>query len=720
MKLHPAPLPLTVGVLLSAALTACGGGASSDKPSASALVTPVTEAASAVVATAAVSADAASIPANAASGAESAEAAASAAAPNAKALAAARTTLAPATDKTSASPTPAPSPAPATTPSSLTTVAAASTTSLPTTTSATSTATTQLTTPTTGASTATTAAPAATVKATVNATAAATTAPDRTVLGAAADIVGLQSTLVTSTTPPGTSLLTTEAAATPPATNVLTATTTTSTANTSCKVSYAVPASLTSTTPAPRPAAGGVFYTNAELAVWKQRLASGPFLKANDFTKGSPGDWERIKQNAADFIKNGDKGPLTTSATDEYGRLGTGARDAAFLFLLTADGNAFNAVKTYLLAQVKNPAVDFPARLCLTDNNNWNPDGYYYQASWLLRFVATYDFVRSALSSADRVTVENFIRRNAYMLGTQMDVALSGLFPNRLKGDYSKKLWVATATNGIVSWWSKRYDTNGDCKVDSSDMASAAPVYAYVRADGVVGPRITELSQFYNNRRAATALTFGAAGLVLGDAVLISSAKRYVFEWLTYGVWPDGSQGEYARNGDYCIPQQGVIYSAANTASAALLATLLSRQNDTTLTAFKTRDGLFGTESTGTAPDKTLALTVQTQLGLINGALKWYYHKPWLPGQKPAEADAMTGFRSYYMKSTQPLENYHELGLLPAAKLLPSTNIAGLVLRDKAVTSLPFPGATGNAVTTGWGNWTDPFNALPAALLIRP
>lgn len=716
MKLPPAPLPLTLGVLLSAAMTACGGGASGDKPSASALVTPVSDPASAVVA-AAVSADAASIPASAASGADSASASASAAeaGPTAAALALKRAAL----------PPPPVSPAPSAAPATATTAAPAPT---PKTENAAGVATVVTAAATTAPAPATaisavapSPAPSpATATATVSATAAAAPSPDRTILGASADIVGLQSTLLTSTTTPGVSLLTAAAAATPPATNVLTATTTTSTANASCKVSYAVPASLTTTTPAPRPSVGGVFYTNAELAVWKQRLANGPFLKANDFTKGSPGDWERISQNAADFIKNGDKGPLTTSAADEYSRLGTGARDAAFLFLMTADGNAFTAVKTYLLAQVKNPVVDFPARLCLTDNSNWNPDSYYYQASWLLRYVATYDFVRSALSSADRVTVENFIRRNAYMLATQMDAALANLFPNRLKGDYSKKLWVATATNGIVSWWSKRYDTNGDCKVDSSDMASAAPVYAYVRADGVVGPRITELSQFYNNRRAATALTFGAAGLVLGDAVLISSAKRYVFEWLTYGVWPDGSQGEYARNGDYCIPQQGVIYSAANTASAALLATLLSRQNDTTLTAFKTRDGLFGSESTGTAPDKTLALAVQTQLGLINGTIKWYYHKPWLPKQTPVEADAMTGFRSYYMKSTKPLENYQELGLLPAAKILPSTNIAGIALRDKAVTSLPFPGATGNSVTTGWGNWNDPFNALPAALLIRP
>lgn len=688
MKLPPAPVPRTLGVLFTIALTACGGGAATEKPGASALVTPVTEAASAVVAAAAVSADAASLPASAASGVD-----ASASAPESHIQAARPVTTAP-----------APSPAPATpktvtaAPPSTTTPAAAPTPIAPPVVAVVTAPAAPSPAPATTLDTATpTASPAVAPTTTSTPKTATTAQASVSLLGASLTMANLQAAAVSTT-----------------------ATTTTTTSNANCKVSYVAPASLTSATPAPTPSSGGVFYSNAELATWKGRLTSGPFLKANDYTKGSPGDWDRIKLNAADFIKNGDKGPLLTSATDEFGRLGSGARDAAFLFLMTADGTAFTSVKAYLLAQVSNPAVDFPTRLCLTDKNNWNPDGYFYQASWLLRYLVTYDFVRSALPSADRVTIENFIRRNAYMLATQLDAALVNVFPNRLSGDYSKRLWAAATNNGIVSWWSKRYDTNGDCKVDSSDMASAAPVYTYLRADGVAGPRITELSQFYNNRRAATALTFGAAGIVLADPVLIGSAKRYTFEWLTYGVWPDGSQGEYARNGDYCIPQQGVIYSGSNTASAALLATLLTRQGDTTIQSFSTKDGLFGTQSTGSAPAKSLALTVQTQLGLINGTLKWYFYKPWIPNQKATEADALTGFRSYYMNGPKPLENYHELGLMPAAKILSSTPIAGMVMRDKAVTSLPFPGASGNSVTTGWGTWNDPFNALPAPLLMRP
>jgi hypothetical protein len=46
--------------------------------------------------------------------------------------------------------------------------------------------------------------------------------------------------------------------------------------------------------------------------------------------------------------------------------------------------------------------------------------------------------------------------------------------------------------------------------------------------------------------------------------------------------------------------------------------------------------------------------------------------------------------------------------------------VAGLVLREKASTTLPFPGATGRSVATGYGSWTDYFNALPAVLLLRP
>jgi hypothetical protein len=74
----------------------------------------------------------------------------------------------------------------------------------------------------------------------------------------------------------------------------------------------------------------------------------------------------------------------------------------------------------------------------------------------------------------------------------------------------------------------------------------------------------------------------------------------------------------------------------------------------------------------------------------------------------------------YYNNSAKPMDDYHEVGLMPVAGLFPKQSIAAVVLRDKTVISTRFPGSTGYSVPTGYGNWNDTFNALPATLLTRP
>ena len=74
----------------------------------------------------------------------------------------------------------------------------------------------------------------------------------------------------------------------------------------------------------------------------------------------------------------------------------------------------------------------------------------------------------------------------------------------------------------------------------------------------------------------------------------------------------------------------------------------------------------------------------------------------------------------HYLGNAKALDDYHELGLLPIAGLLGNATLAGWITRDKAATTQPFPGASGNAVATGLGAWSDAFNAMPAVLLLRP
>jgi hypothetical protein len=479
-----------------------------------------------------------------------------------------------------------------------------------------------------------------------------------------------------------------------------------------CSRGYAPPASLTHSVPATMPASGGVFYTPAELATWQQRVVSGPFIKANDYTAGSPGDWTRIVTNAKLMASTGEP---TASATSNMGTHGTLARDAAFYMLITGDSSMLAPVRSFLVTESDNPFLDFASNHCYGTS-----DAFFFEASWMLRYMVTYDYVRKSMASADRVKIDNFIRRNAFFMAAHSDGFLSYLFPLRLSGNYSKRDSTAAAKTDASIWMTRQYDTNGDCKVNASDDPTSYPAYAYVTATGALGPRLSVLSQWYNNRRSAAAASFGAAGVLLGETELITSAKRYVMEWLTYGVWADGSQGEYARNGDYCIASQGTIYSTSNLQGATTLARILARQGDSSLINFATTDGLFGTQSANANSAKSVELVAATTLKLLTGQSKWFFHEPWRATQNLGASGSLGNTAVKYMGMGKTIDDYHDLGLLSVAALLPKLAVAAIVMRDPNVVPMGFPGMTGNSVSTGYGNWTDVFNALPAVLLLRP
>jgi hypothetical protein len=498
-----------------------------------------------------------------------------------------------------------------------------------------------------------------------------------------------------------------------------TATTTGVQAVTGCTTGYAPPSSLTSSTPASLPTAGGVFYTATELAVWRQRVKDGgPFVKDGDYTTGSPGDWNRITANGKILMAAGEE---TVSSSTNLSTHGTLARDAAFYQLITADGVMTSAVKKYLLAQISSANLDLSTKLCFRETSGSSQDGWFFQSSWLLRYIATYDFIRSSFTSAERLSIENFIRKNAYFLAAHTDWGLSNIFPSRLKGSYSVVASSAATKTVATTFMSKQFDTNVDCTVDTKDQTTTYVTNAYIAPNAVLGPQLSVLSQWYNNRRSLAATAFGTAGVLLGDANLIASSKRYFMEWLTYSVWEDGSQGEYFRNGDYCIAGQGFIYAASNEQGAAMIARILARQGDRSMADFSTTAGLFGSQSSITSKPKSLELVISTRMNLMNGDLKWYYYRPWTTA---SSSDYDSSYRigavqNLYMGTGKGIDEYHELGLMQAASMYTSSQslISNSILRKNSVR---FPGSTGNSVSTGYGYWTDAFNTLPAILLLRP
>ncbi len=469
---------------------------------------------------------------------------------------------------------------------------------------------------------------------------------------------------------------------------------------------------------APAATTSGVMYTADELTRWKSRISTGPFLTAGDYKAGSPGDWARIIQNRDAFVASGE--PLTTKTMSSADRASHGikARDAAFHYALTSNASSLSAVRKFLLNEAANSANDLSG-YCFRDLSGVAPvDARVYDGMWLMRFIATYDYVRPALAASEKQTIEAFIRRNAYYLAAHAQWAISKVFPNRMKGDYTTRMNAAAATTPDTMWMTRRFDINNNCTIDSGDTGNL-PVYAYVRADGTVGPRISVLSQYFNNRRSATVGAFGLAAALLGDTELANQAKRYFFEWLTYSVSADGSEGEYIRNGEYCLPKQGVIYAETNMHAATLVGVALARHNDRSLLDFSTNAGLFGTETPAGGKAKSLRLVITSHMELIQHKKNWYLYEGGKATQSPRTDTHLGRMDFRYMNGTRVSDSYHELGVMAAARYITDVPIPDFVLRENTGAGIAMPGVTGNRVDTGVGQWSDSLGVLSAALLTR-
>jgi len=488
-----------------------------------------------------------------------------------------------------------------------------------------------------------------------------------------------------------------------------------------CQAAYVPPAWLRSGRPA-SPSAP-LLLNAADLAPLKRQFAAGPFLRRHDFAPGSPGEMSRVLSSAGRFLSAGEPKLSASNAESMRPRHGSLARDAAFSYTVYPDPVVLNAVRQYLREQIALPFNDFASALCVRQANGSVRDAWFGEAAWLARFVVTYDAVRGDLGAQERIDTELFIRRNAYFLAAQLDYGLGFLFPQRTLGVYTSRGASAAAKRPEEAYLSDRVDTNGDCRIDGGDAPARQWIHAYVGSDGSLGPRLSVLSQWYNNRRSTSAMAIGLAGVLLNDSELTVRAKRYFFEWLAYGVYSDGSEGEYARNGDYCIPNQGLIYAASNIQGAVLLGDVLARRGDTSLFSFSTREGLFGSEVSSPAQGaKSLATVVRAQIELTNRNRNWYRYTG--VGTSPANNNTHLGrVDARYMGTGSSVDNFHQVGLLLGARYFQGVPVRELILRDPKVSKLAWPGSTGRNVATGFGSqvgaWTDVFNLYPSALLIR-
>jgi hypothetical protein len=249
-------------------------------------------------------------------------------------------------------------------------------------------------------------------------------------------------------------------------------------------------------------------------------------------------------------------------------------------------------VLVWLLACSRHDLSAVPYRL---PADNTAVDGYFGAAAWQARAFAAYQLVRAFAGAADRARLDAWFVACARWHAAHVDhhqFGLGAIFPRRLQGDYTARAGQAL-TGALLPG----------------------------RRTHSAGQPISWLSMWWNNRRSMCMLLVLLVAVAQRDAALLASVRRYVTEWVTYSVYPDGAQGEWSRNGDYNVASAGVAYGAHNVVLALLAAHWLADLGDTRLLHLRTTAGLWGTESPRAS--KSIWTALDAWVTMLDGSVAW-------------------------------------------------------------------------------------------------
>jgi hypothetical protein len=339
----------------------------------------------------------------------------------------------------------------------------------------------------------------------------------------------------------------------------------------------------------------GLHVTQEELNIWKQRAQSGPYKTAGDVSANSPGDWDRIVTNKNTFMSNPSAGRWSGQVSAQCWNISppspgdeVNLMQAAFYAMVASDSTVATAVRTELLAQTAVTGTNFADKVRWCSIPGGEDGAIHDYASWLIRLLHTYDYVKSSFSASQQTTMNTwFLNAANYMDTLSRDLILSR-FPNRDSDDY------ATFGGG----W------------DSANLAGGNTVIYYG------GPTRGNWHEGWNNRAALLVTFSGLVGIMQNNSTLIAHAKRWFKEYITYNVFfTDGKDchgGDYYRWSDGA-PNRGWQYTVDLNTSMAVLADAFARTGDFELINYSTSSGLKGTSG----GPKSLRCLITTDLKYV-------------------------------------------------------------------------------------------------------
>ncbi|MBW3619545.1 MAG: S-layer homology domain-containing protein [Actinobacteria bacterium] len=351
----------------------------------------------------------------------------------------------------------------------------------------------------------------------------------------------------------------------------------------------------------------GLHVTDVELDAWRARATTGPYRRAGDAGTNSPGDWDRIVSNRADFLASPASfrwaGPADPGGCIDFPggiqydppvATSRGLRDAAFHAMVTDDAATRRTVAQSLVAQARVSNLDFSnrARWCLDVIDDLNPG--FEIANWLTSLLYAVEYVEigdrlggtASFTAADRQVVLDWMYHAAEFMNFDTNKSLRSIFPDR--------------------------DQKAAPPYTLSSTLQENAYYEKTPYDGA-GLTIGGIARYYNNRNAAKQRFVGLLGLHLSQrtdgyvaptgqqgytaASYVRDASKFARDFLVYSTYPAGYVGEFERWKTE-LPDLGWAYAGQALAPILTYVDALARTGDRSLYDFTTSAGVHNTEGT--------------------------------------------------------------------------------------------------------------------------
>jgi hypothetical protein len=404
------------------------------------------------------------------------------------------------------------------------------------------------------------------------------------------------------------------------------------------------------------------WFDSLEVAAWRNRagltagVVAGPFKSEGDadsiFGVGqggglgafSPGDFDRIATYAGQFnaspydtgqgcnegldVWPGYRSKIDSSWTAVpmqracwHGKKGSAA---ALYGVLTNDTVLLSKFARMLIAQVRLGGSSDLRTWSTTSRTYPSKESGFKEATWIDGLAGGYACVRPMLKTALRIECDAWFAGASIYFVTRQNAVYSMFWPNRAVDDYTVRGWLAR-DGGDPNLTPKPQDPIyfGPQMTGTRNWAGDGYLYAFRRANGTLGPKISRVGIHYNNRSLAKDACILACGLVTGNYTLVESAKRDMREAIMFEHFSSGAPLELERGGDYGNPSRGLYYHAISIETLMRGADLLARQGDFSLYRFSSDVGVHGTQGR-----KDLWTLIQWYAQRYDGSGEQVYYGP--------------------------------------------------------------------------------------------